>query len=391
MKNKIIAFLITLCLVVQADIRIVPAASEEISAPSAIVIEQTTGTVLFEKNSLDQRPIASITKIMSLLLIFEALDAGRITPSDLVTVSEHAASMGGSQVFLEPFETQTVEALIKCISIASANDATVAIAEYLAGSEDAFVLRMNERAKELGMTKTSFKNCCGLDEDGHYSCARDVALMSAELLRHEEICNYSTVWMDTIIHKTKKGEQEFGLTNTNKLLKQYTGITGLKTGSTSKAKYCLSASAKRNGVQIIAVVLGAAEPKARFREAAKLLDYGFSICKLYQDASVDQLPATVPVKGGVKSQVQIMRSGSFTYVLTPPQQANEITKRFVLTENLSAPIAIGQVVGSIEYLYQDEIIGTSPVVSMETLEKQSFSNAFYHVLSIYLHRTATEA
>ena len=261
-----------------------------ITSASAVLMEGSTGAILYEKNKDEQRFPASITKIMTLVLIFEALDSGKIALTDKVSVSEHAASMGGSQVYLEPNETQTVEDMIKCITIASANDACVAMSEYIAGSETEFVNMMNQKAAELGMKNTKFMNCCGLDdtiaEGSHYSSAYDIALMSRELItKHPEISKYSTTWMDSIIHVTKKGETEFGLTNTNKLVRTYTGITGLKTGSTSKAKYCLSATANRNGMDLIAVVMAAPEPKTRFAEAASLMDYGFANCSMYEDDS----------------------------------------------------------------------------------------------------------
>ena len=247
-----------------------------IESKSAILMEGATGKIIYKKNPNEKFNPASFTKIMTLLLIYENLDNGKIKPNDKVTVSEHAASMGGSQVFLEPNEQQTVETMIKCISIASANDAAVAMAEHISGSEESFVNKMNKRANELGMKDTHFVNCCGLDVEGHYSSAYDVALMSKELItKHPEIIKYTTTWMDSIIHRTRKGESEFGLTNTNKLVRTYKGITGLKTGSTSLAKYCLSATANREGIDMIEVVMGAPEHKLRFVEASRLLVYGF--------------------------------------------------------------------------------------------------------------------
>ena len=257
-------------------------ASLDITAKAAVLIENNSGRILYQKEKDKKLIPASITKIMTLLLIFEALEQKKISLNDSVSVSEYAAKMGGSQVFLEPGETQTVNDMIKCISIASANDAAVAMAEFIAGSENAFVKKMNQKAKALGMKNTHFRNCNGLDdtiESGHYSSAYDVALMSRELVsRHPDISKYSTVWMDEITHSTKKGETKFGLTNTNKLIRTYSGITGLKTGSTSKAKYCLSATAKRNGISLTAVVMAAPDHKIRFAQAASLLDYGFANC-----------------------------------------------------------------------------------------------------------------
>ena len=241
----------------------------DLESPSAVLIEGSTGTIIYDKNKDEKLKPASITKIMTLLLIFEALDAGQISLTDEVSVSEYAASMGGSQVYLEPFEVQDVNTMLKCISIASANDASVAMAEKIAGSEEEFVARMNDKAKELGMNNTHFVNCCGLDTDNHYSSAYDVALMSRELItKYPQVSQYSTVWMDTITHTTRKGTSEFGLTNTNKLIKFYQGITGLKTGSTSLAKYCLSATAKKENMNLIAVFLAARDTKTWFMEAS---------------------------------------------------------------------------------------------------------------------------
>ena len=247
------------------------ALSSSITAPSAVLMEMSTGAVVFEKNPHAIRHPASITKIMTLILIFEAIKKGSIHLDDNVTVSEHASGMGGSQVFLETGETQTVETLIKCISIASANDACVAMAEFISGSEEAFVAEMNQKAKDLGMKNTTFVNCCGLDADGHMTTAYDVALMSRELtVRHPEIHNYCTIWMDTMTHVTAKGEKEFGLTNTNKLIRQYEYATGLKTGFTGIAKYCVSATAEKDGMKMIAVIMGAETIPYRTKDAITL-------------------------------------------------------------------------------------------------------------------------
>ena len=277
----------------------------QLSSPSVVLMEGSTGKVIFEKNKDERLKPASITKIMTLLLIFDAIDSGQIKLTDQVSVSEHAASMGGSQVFLEPNETQDVNTMIKCISIASANDACVAMAEYIAGSEEEFVARMNQRAQDLGMKNTHFVNCCGLDTDNHYSSAYDVALMSRALItKHPEISKYSTVWMDNITHTTKKGTTEFGLTNTNKLVRFYQGITGLKTGSTGLAKYCLSATAKRNNMDLIAVVMASPDTKTRFAEASKLLNYGFANYSIYTDKNEDATLPPVKVTKGVTDSVK---------------------------------------------------------------------------------------
>lgn len=358
-----------------------PAKSEsmpelDISSASAVLIEGSTGTILYEKNKDEQRMPASITKIMTLILIFEALDAGKIKLTDQVTVSEHAASMGGSQVYLEPNEKQTVDTMIKCISIASANDACVAMAEHLAGSETEFANQMNAKAQELGMKNTHFLNCCGLDDDikeGHYTSAYDIALMSRELvMKHPEISNYSTIWMDTFTHVTKKGESEFGLTNTNKLVRTYDGITGLKTGSTSKAKYCLSATAKRNGINLIAVVMAAPEPKLRFKEAASMLDYGFANCSMFSDENKDVKLEPVPIKGGKVDFIIPIVTSKFNYLLMKGQSADKIEKKIVMNENILAPLESGAQVGEIQYIYEGKSIGTIPIITNEKVDQAKY-------------------
>ena len=264
------------------DVTGVDAAELGLTCRSCVLMEASTGTIIYEKTKDERLSPASITKIMTLLLIFEALDSGQITLEEEVTTSSYAKSMGGSQVFLEEGEKQTVETLIKCIVVASGNDASVAMAEHIAGSESEFVARMNKKAEELGMVNTHFEDCCGLtDSDNHYTSAYDVALMSRELIvKHKEIFKYSTIWMENITHVTNKGSSEFGLANTNKLLKQYPYATGLKTGSTSKAKYCVSATASKDGIELIAVVMAAQDYKIRFKEAETLLKYGYGVCRM---------------------------------------------------------------------------------------------------------------
>ena len=257
-------------------------ANVAISSPSVILIESSTGEVIYEQSSTERRSPASITKIMTLLLTFEAIDSGRISLTDQVITSEHASSMGGSQVYLAQGETQTLDTMIKCIAISSGNDASVAVAEHIAGSEEAFVALMNEKAAELGMVDTHFEDCCGLsDSDNHYTSAKDVAIMSRELtVKYPDIFRYTTIWMEDITHETRQGTSTFTLSSTNKLLKQYQWTTGLKTGSTSKAKYCFSATASKDGIDLIAVVMGAPDYKTRFGDAQALLTYGFSVCNL---------------------------------------------------------------------------------------------------------------
>lgn len=355
-----------------------PDDSPDITAKAAVLIENSSGRILYEKEKDTELVPASITKIMTLLLIFDALEQKKITLTDSVSVSEYAARMGGSQVFLEPGETQTVQDMIKCISIASANDAAVAMAEFVAGSESSFVKMMNRKAKKLGMLHTHFKNCNGLDdtiESGHFSSAYDVALMSRELItKHPEISDYSTVWMDEITHKTRKGETQFGLTNTNKLIRTYTGITGLKTGSTSKAKYCLSATAKRNGISLTAVVMAAPDHKIRFTQAAALLDYGFASCTGFQEAAEDIPLKNQNVYGGKKDVVIPRIEKSFSYTLTRQENADDITRRISYQHKLTAPIKEGQIIGRVTYLLDGKKIGSLPIHAAEAIQEAGFSD-----------------
>jgi D-alanyl-D-alanine carboxypeptidase (penicillin-binding protein 5/6) len=360
----------------------------ELESPSAVLMEGSTGTILFEKNKDEKLKPASITKIMTLLLIFEALDAGQISLTDEVSVSEHAASMGGSQVYLEPYEVQNVETLIKCISISSANDASVAMAEHIAGSEEEFVARMNKRAKELGMNNTNFVNCCGLDADNHYSTAYDIALMSRELItKHPEVSNYATIWMDTFVHTTRKGRTEFGLTNTNKLIKSYKGITGLKTGSTSIAKYCLSATAKRDNMDLIAVILAAPDTKTRFKEAAKLLNYGFANYSIYVDDNKDIDLEPVKVNKGVLDYVNGHIKDKFSYLCSKNRSQENIRKEVVLYDKVQAPVSSGDKIGDIIYYYDNEKIGIIDILAAETVNKAGFKDCLLKTLKKYFFAT----
>ena len=352
-------------------------AGPAIGAPSAILMEAKTGQVIFEKNADESLRPASITKIMTLILIFDALSEGKINLTDEVVVSEHAASMGGSQVFLEVGEKQTVDTMIKCISMASANDACVAMAEHISGTEDAFVSRMNERAKALGMNSTTFVNCCGLDVDGHMSSAHDVAIMSRELItKYPDIHNYSTVWMDTITHVTKKGEKEFGLTNTNKLVKQYEWATGLKTGSTGLAKCCLSATARKDGIDLIAVIMAAPDSKTRFSDAVTLLNYGYSICDIYHDENMPEI-GEVHVNNGNKENLNCKYAGDFSYLFVDHVKSDDIQKNIVLNDNISAPLKQGDVVGKIEYSYNGNVLGAVDIVANEDINEATFWDAFF--------------
>lgn len=310
---------------------------------------------------------------MTLVLIFDALKDGKITLGDNVTTSEYAKSMGGSQVFLETGEVQSVETLIKCIVVASGNDASVAMAEYIAGSETEFVNQMNRRAEGLGMTSTHFEDCCGLTESAnHYTSARDVAIMSRELItKYPEIFNYSTIWMENITHETEKGSSEFGLANTNKLLKQYEWTTGLKTGSTSVAKYCLSATARKNDIDLIAVVMAAPDYKVRFKEAVALLNYGYANCKLYRSIN-DDTPNPIKVMGGIDDELACEYADDFAYLSTTGENVDAIEKKIILEEEMTAPVKKGDVVGRAEYYLGDNMVGAVDIIAKESIEKAGY-------------------
>ena len=355
-------------------------AEVQISAPSAILMEASTGKVIYEKNPDEERPPASVTKIMTLLLIFDALESGKITLEDQVSVSEYAASMGGSQVFLEPGETQSVDTMIKCIAVASANDACVAMAEYISGNEEEFVNQMNKRAKGLGMEHTNFLNCNGLDTDGHLTTARDIALMSRELITtYPQIRDYSMIWMENITHTTNKGTSEFGLTNTNKLVRQYEYTTGLKTGSTDKAKFCVSATAEKNQMELIAVVMAAPEPKARFKDATAMLNYGFGKCMKYMDEGIGAISPAAVTKG-VEKEVKVKQAEPFSYIDTTGADLGKIKKKNVVKDNIKAPVKKGDKVGEVEYYLGDEKIGSVDIVASEDVEKIDYKNALEDAL-----------
>lgn len=344
----------------------------EISAPSAVLMEVSTGTVIYEKDADVARPPASVTKVMTLLLIFDALEEGSIRLEDEVSTSEYAASMGGSQVFLEPGEMQTVDTLIKCISVASANDACVAMAEYICGSEEEFVRRMNERAQGIGMENTNFVNCNGLDVEGHVTSARDIALMSRELItKYPQIHDYCMIWMDNITHTTNKGTTEFGLTNTNKLVRQYEYATGLKTGSTGEAKFCVSATAEKNGIELIAVVMAAENSKERFHDAVALLNYGFGKCQLYKDENMEPL-SPVEVKSGVEDEVKAEYEGQFSYLDVSGANLTQIEKSTEINKNIMAPLKKGDVIGHVIYRLDGKDIGSVNIVAAEKVERAGF-------------------
>ena len=344
----------------------------EITAPSAVLMESSTGTVIFEKDADTARPPASVTKVMTMLLIFDALADGSIRLDDEVTVSEYAASMGGSQVFLEPGEMQTVETMLKCIAVASANDACVAMAEYICGNEEEFVNQMNERAAGLGMDNTHFVNCNGLDAEGHVTSARDIALMSRELItKYPQIHDYSTIWMENITHTTNKGTSEFGLANTNKLVRQYEYATGLKTGSTGDAKFCVSATAEKNGIELIAVVMAAENSKDRFADAVKLLNYGFGKCQLYTDESEEGITPAV-VKNGVEDTVNVSRAESFSYLDTSGTDLSAVERSVEMEQSVPAPVKKGDTVGAVVYMLEGNEIGRTEILAAEDIEAATF-------------------
>ena len=382
-KKSLAAALLALALFFSALLPV--SANVTVSAPSVILIESSTGQVIYELNSTERRSPASITKIMTLLLTFEALDSGRISLTDQVITSEHASSMGGSQVYLAEGETQTLDTMIKCITVASGNDASVAVAEHIAGSEEAFVALMNEKAAELGMADTHFEDCCGLsDSDNHYTSAKDVAIMSRELTtRYPDVFHYTTIWMEDITHETRQGTSPFTLSSTNKLLKQYQWTTGLKTGSTSKAKYCISATASKDGIDLIAVVMGAPDYKTRFGDAQTLLTYGFSVCNLYIDENQDPLPL-LPVEGGIADETGIAYQSEFRHLDTAGNDLSAVEKILELPETVQAPVEKGTEAGRARYLLNGTEIGSTPILFTEDVEKAGYPDYLKKIFGIFL-------
>ena len=380
MGKNIVGFLLS-CIVLVCGLPIQTHAAEVVNsigieAPHAVLMEASTGTILYEKDAHVAVPPASVTKIMTMLLIFEALEENKIKLEDMVTVSEKAASMGGSQVFLEPNEQQTVDTMLKCIAVASANDACVAMAEFVSGSEEAFVNKMNERAKELGMKNTTFKNCNGLDEDGHVISAYDVAVMSRELLvNHPKVHDYCTIWMDTIVHHTAKGNHEFGLSNTNKLIKQYEYSTGLKTGSTSEAGFCVSATAKKGDMELIAVIMNGETSKSRFLDATTLLNYGYANYQIYLDTDAQrEILNAMTVKSGVETEVPLKYEKDFAFLLMNGESLTSIEKRLHLPKELHAPVEINQIVGTLEYYHEHKKLGEINIIADKFVDKAKYSD-----------------
>lgn len=365
--KRIICFFVSVFIVMQTTVAFAEGENSidlGLNAKSVLLMEQSTGNVLYEENPDEQLPIASVTKIMTMLLIMEAVDSGKISVDDMVTVSENAMSYGGSTMFLEAGEQLTVNDMLKGIAVASANDGAVAMAEHIAGSEGAFVDMMNEKAKELGMENTHFVNTNGLDADNHYSSARDVAIMSRELIEHEKIFDYTSIWMDTL-----RGGK-FQLANTNKLIRFYDGANGLKTGSTSKALCCLSATAKRDNMQLIAVVLGAPTSAERFASAKSLLDYGFANYAVNTQINIGEEKVSVPVEKGVEKSVSLISDGEFK-TLVKKGSEEEVEKEIKTQDTITAPIKTGDKLGSVIFKRDGEIIYEVELKAANDINKKS--------------------
>lgn len=347
---------------------------ETVTAPSAILMESSSGKVLFEKNPHEQRPCASITKVMTMLLVCEAIDSGKLSLDDTITASAHAASMGGSDIWLEEGETMSADDMIKATVVASANDAAVALAEHLCGSEEVFVQKMNEKANQLGMKDTVFKNCNGLDEDGHITSAYDVAVMSRELMKHEMIFDYTSIWLDNL----RDGKTQ--IVNTNKLLKTYKGITGLKTGTTNDAGCCMAASATRGDMSLVAVVLGCNSGKERFSDAAALLDYGFANFSVTQLKAPDDLPKTIKVENGMQKNIGIGCDINSSIVLDK-NSGSKIVSKIDLPESIEAPVASGQKLGTVTYSLDGKAVKSFEITALQHAEQISFASVFSVLLN----------
>ena len=368
--KKIVSFILVFILICSVTMIKPSALSEkELTAPSAILIEPTTKKVLFEHNSHEKRPCASVTKVMTLLLIMEAIEEGKITYEEMVTSSQRASSMGGSDIWLEEGEQMSVDDMVKAIVVASANDASVAMAEHICGTEEEFINKMNQRAKELGMNDTTFKNCNGLDEDGHLTSAYDVAIMSAELIKHEKIFDYTSIWMDSL----RNGKTQ--IVNTNKLLKTYRGITGLKTGTTNEAGCCMSASATRDGLSLIAVVLGCKTGTERFKDCATLLDYGFANYKYQLLSSPDEISKEIEVKGGMQKSIELSYNINGGFVL-PKGSDNSLEYKITLPEYLEAPVKKGDKIGKVTYTTGKEELASFDIIAKNETEEINFGSVF---------------
>lgn len=368
----IIAIIFTAIPVFSVEVNAVT--EETITAPSAVLMETSSGKILFEKNPHEQRPCASITKVMTMLLVCEAIDNGKLSLDDTITASAHAASMGGSDIWLEEGETMSADDMIKATVVASANDAAVALAEHLCGSEEVFVEKMNEKASQLGMNDTVFKNCNGLDEDGHITSAYDVAVMSRELMKHEMIFDYTSIWLDNL----RDGKTQ--IVNTNKLLKTYKGITGLKTGTTNDAGCCMAASATRGDMSLVAVVLGCNSGKERFSDAAALLDYGFANFSVTQLKAPEDLPKTIKVENGMQGNIGIGCDVNASIVLDK-NSSSKIVSKIDLPESIEAPVVSGQKLGTVTYSLDGYAVKSFEITALQDAEKISFASVFSVLLN----------
>ncbi len=382
--KSMMAVAVVICMLFQMAVATY-AAAPALTSQSVILMEETTGQVIYEVNADEKKPPASITKIMTMILVFEAIESGKITMQDEVVTSAHAKSMGGSQVFLEEGEIQTVETLLKCVAVASGNDASVALAEFVAGTEEEFVVRMNEKAAELGMVNTHFVDCCGLtDSPEHYTTARDIATMSRYLIHnYPEVYDFTTIWMEDIVHSTNRGDSVFTLSSTNKLLKQYPYTTGLKTGFTSTAKYCISATAKKDNISLIAVVMAAETSDLRNKDAISLFNYGFSVSRLYQDTrslGCDNLP----IKGAVEEEIPVACREQFSYLDITGMDFSNVERKVMVQEEIQAPVQMGQIVGEIVYTCDGKQLGSVPIVSLAEVEKASVWDYYGKLFIKYL-------
>ena len=380
MKTGLAALVTALLLlpgIAQADEPLMKAeAPITLTSPSAILCEASTGQVIFEKNADERRPVASVNKVMTILLTLEAVDEGRVSLEDQVTVSPRAASMGGSQAFLDAGERYKLSELLKTVIVASANDSAVALAEHLAGTEESFVRLMNARAEELGLTNTHYANCTGLPAQEHYTTARDVAKLSAQLDLHPIYYRYSTIWMDEIKHR---GGRVTSLTNTNRLIRFYPGCDGYKTGSTNEARYCVSATAKKEGMRLIAVVLGTPAGQTRFDEARAMLEYGFANVQLVTPIAQGQaLDMTVPVRLGGRDEVSVLSGGTCS-LLERRGEKNALSLEAALVEKVNAPVYAGDVLGEIRVKRGDEVVAVVPAVAGEDVQLPGMVDALIRI------------
>ncbi|WP_129597080.1 D-alanyl-D-alanine carboxypeptidase family protein [Anaerophilus nitritogenes] len=379
-KNKSIIFFICFILILNNGLFIANAEEFHVDAKSAILIDAGSGKIIYEKNSHDKLPPASVTKIMTMLLAMEAIDQGKISLKDDITISERASSMGGSQLYLEPGESKSVDQLLKGIAVASANDACVGLAEYISGTEETFVQKMNARAKELGMNDTQFMNTNGLPQEGHYTSAYDISIMSRELLKYPKIHEYLTIWMSTMkVGLPNKKETNLQLTNTNKLIRSYPGANGIKTGFTSDAKYCLSGSATKNGLTLIAVVLGCETSPIRFEEAKKLLNYGFASYSSVSIAKKNQSMDEVLIEKGTKEKLTVITKDQVS-ILVKKGEENKIQKEIIVPKSIKAPVKKNQKIGEIILTKEGEEMGRADLVAKEDIKQASFGNIFKKII-----------